>query len=194
MPSMTTRHFSAPMAYPYLLYLVEKVASTPIAVRMPSMVGECTCRSADARDGQEPVSVQKRALFAAAMLACSSSQIRYAQEVREYALAVLAATILIYLFLRWETAGARDPSALVAIYSFVSCASRSIWAGSVVRPPFSPAIAIRLLWVRETRFRASHLALATASLGVGSCSVAATDASLSVSCCWCALVSCRGLL
>jgi hypothetical protein len=33
-----TRHFSAPMACPYVLYLVEKVASSPVAVRMPSVL------------------------------------------------------------------------------------------------------------------------------------------------------------
>ena len=78
----TTRQLSAPMAYPYLLYLVEKVASTPAAVRMLSMLASVLAvllMLAMTRAGIRP----EAALFAAAILACSSSQIRYAQEVRE---------------------------------------------------------------------------------------------------------------
>lgn len=161
-----TRHFSAPMAHPYLLYLVEKVESTPRAVRMPSVVASVLVvllMLAMVRAGISP----EACIFAAAMLACSSSQIRYAQEVREYALAVLAATILIYLFLRWEAAGTRTRQPwLLYVALFLAPLVQYglvLFSGAILA-----SIAIRLLWVRETRFRASHLAVATASLGVGS--------------------------
>jgi uncharacterized membrane protein len=160
-----TRQFSAPMAHPYLLYLVEKVDSSPIAVRMPSFLASVLAvllMLAMVRAGISP----EAAIFAAAMLACSSSQIRYAQEVREYALAVLVATILIYLFLRWETEGprTRQPWLLYVILFLAPLVQYGLvlFSGAILA-----SIAIRLLWVRETRFRASHLAIATASLGAG---------------------------
>jgi uncharacterized membrane protein len=161
-----TRHFSAPMAHPYLLYLVEKVESTPIAVRIPSVVASLLAvllMLAMVRAGISP----EASIFAAALLACSSSQIRYAQEVREYALAVLAATILIYLFLRWETAGTRTRQPwLLCVALFLAPLVQYglvLLSGAILA-----SMAIRLLWVRETHFRAFHLAVATASLGAGS--------------------------
>lgn len=161
----TTRQLSAPMAYPYLLYLVEKVASTPAAVRMLSMLASVLAvllMLAMTRAGIRP----EAALFAAAILACSSSQIRYAQEVREYALAVLAATILMYLFLRWETAGSRNRQPWL-LYIALFLAPLVQYGLALFSAAVFAAIAIRLLRVRETRFRASHLALATVSLGAG---------------------------
>lgn len=160
-----TRHYSAPMAYPYLLYLVERVASSPVAVRMLSVLASVLAVLLMLAMGKTGVSPEA-AIFGAAMLACSSSQIRYAQEVREYALAVLVATILIYLFLRWETPGARSRQPwLLYIALFLAPLVQyglALYSGAILA-----SIAIRIVLVRDTRFRASHLALATVALGAG---------------------------
>lgn len=88
---------SSPVAYPLLLNLVQRVDDSALAVRLPSAVFSlaavalllCLPRVGVARPA---------ALIAGAILAVSPSQIRYAQEVREYSLSVLVAAAMIYAF------------------------------------------------------------------------------------------------
>lgn len=98
---------SSPMAYPYILYLVEKIGKSADMVRAPSLMASLLAvvvMLAMARTRVRP----SAALLAAAILAISASQVRYAQEVREYSLAVLCAAVMIYNLLRWEAVGSRD--------------------------------------------------------------------------------------
>jgi uncharacterized membrane protein len=95
-----TRRFSAPVVHPYLLYLVERVGTGAAAVRAPSVLASllaAVMMLAMVRVNISP----NAALFAAAILDFSASQIRYAQEVREYSLAVLFSAILSFSLLKW---------------------------------------------------------------------------------------------
>lgn len=91
---------SSPVTYPLLLQAVRLFADTPFAVRLISAVSSLMAvfvilmlvRVGVDRSG---------ALIAAAILAVSPSQTRYAQEVREYALGVLLASLMIFAFLKF---------------------------------------------------------------------------------------------
>jgi hypothetical protein len=114
-----TRRFSAPVIHPYILYLVEKVGQTSAAVRAPSALASLLAVLVMLAMVRVKIS-RKAALFAAAILAVSASQIRYAQEVREYSLAVLVAAILIFSLLKWETSGSRsDHPVLLYVALFI---------------------------------------------------------------------------
>jgi hypothetical protein len=86
---------SAPMVHPTLLWLTQKVASTPASVRLPSAVASLLAVALTLclpRVGVE----RWTALLAALLLAVSAFQIRYAQEAREYALSVLVGVAMLY--------------------------------------------------------------------------------------------------
>ena len=102
-----TRLFSAPVIHPSILYLMEKIGKGPVAVRAPSVLASLLAVLMMLAMVRVKVS-HNAALFSAAILAVSSSQIRYAQEVREYSLAVLIAAILIFSLLKWETSGSKS--------------------------------------------------------------------------------------
>ena len=156
---------SAPVVHPYILYLVEKLGRTAGAVRSPSVLASLLAILLMLGMVRANVS-RNAALFAAAILAVSASEIRYAQEVREYSLAVLFATLLIYCLLRWEALGARSrqPVLLYAVLFLVPLVQYGLvlFAAAVLG-----TIALRLVLARETRFRLSHLFIASAFLGAG---------------------------
>jgi len=137
---------SAPVVHPYILYVVEKVGKTAVAVRAPSVIASllslivmlAMVRTKLNRSG---------VLFAVAVFAVSASQVRYAQEVREYALGVFFATTLIYCLLKWEASGLKDdhPMAAAALSTMV----------------------LRIVLERETCFRLRHVAIGTAALASG---------------------------
>lgn len=96
-----TRGVSAPILHPLLLYATERVGSNAWIVRLPSVLAGIAAVLAmffapSRREGGWT------GLFAGAILCLSASQIRYSQEVREYSLAVLFATLLIGSLLHWE--------------------------------------------------------------------------------------------
>ena len=85
-----TRHYSAPVVHPYVLYIAEKIGQGPTAARTPSALASILAvfvMLAMVRTRVSPIA----SLLSAAILAFSASQIRYAQEVREYSLSVLVA-------------------------------------------------------------------------------------------------------
>jgi hypothetical protein len=137
-----TRRFSAPVIHPSILYLVEKVGKGPVAVRVPSALASLLAVVMMLAMVRVKVS-PNAALFSAAILAVSASQIRYAQEVREYSLAVLVATILIFSLLKWEAS--------------VSPSSH----------PILGTIVLRLLLTRSTCFSLSRAVIASAFLAAG---------------------------
>jgi uncharacterized membrane protein len=156
---------SAPVVHPYILYLVEKVGKSPVAVRTPSVLASLLAVFVMLVMVRAKVS-HNAALFSAAILAVSASQIRYAQEVREYSLSVLFATILIYCLLRWEAAGSRSrhPVLLYAVLFFVPLIQYGLvfLAFAVLS-----TIILRLLLTRDTCFRPSHVVIASAFLAAG---------------------------
>jgi uncharacterized membrane protein len=156
---------SAPVVHPYLLYLTEKVNKSAGAARSPSSVASILAILVLLVMVRAGISAEA-ALFAAAILAVSASQVRYAQEVREYSLAVLLAAILIYCLLRWEAAG--DPSRQpFALYATLFIAPLVQYGLVLFGFAILSTIAIRLLTTPQTRFKPSHLLLATVSLGAG---------------------------
>jgi uncharacterized membrane protein len=165
MIDVTRSRGSAAIMHPYILYLVEKVGKSAVAVRAPSVLASLLAVLVMLAMVRAKVS-QNAALFAAAILAVSASQIRYAQEVREYSLTVLFATILIYCLLRWEAAGSRSrhPVLLYAVLFFVPLVQYGLvlFAFAILS-----TIVLRLLLARDTCFRLSHVVIASASLVAG---------------------------
>ena len=101
---------SSPVAYPLLLQAVRQFSDSPFAVRSTAAVSSLVAIFVIlmlVRVGIDG----SGALIAAAILAVSPSQIRYAQEVREYSLSVLLASLMIFAFLsfRKEKDGAHVP-------------------------------------------------------------------------------------
>ena len=92
---------SAPITDPLILYAVEKVNAGPLAVRIPSFVASMLAVFVTLCFVTIPSIDYKTAGLAALMLSVSATQIRYAQEVREYSLSVLYATVLLYIFLSY---------------------------------------------------------------------------------------------
>ncbi len=107
-----TRTVSAPIAHPVLLYLTERVASNAWMARFPSAVASFATVLMMLAMIRVRVNMWA-ALFAAAILSLSASQIRYAQEVREYSLAVFFTAVLIFCLFQWEDDGpSRRPAPL----------------------------------------------------------------------------------
>ncbi|MGA9416551.1 MAG: glycosyltransferase family 39 protein [Terriglobales bacterium] len=160
-----TRRVSAPVAHPYILYLAEKVGNGPVAARAPSVLASLLAIFVILAMVCAGIS-QSAALFSAAILAVSASQIRYAQEVREYSLTVLFATILIYCFLRWEADGSRGhhPVWLYAVLFLVPLVQNGMvfFAAAVLS-----AMVLRLWFAVDSRFRLSHVVMGSASLVAG---------------------------
>lgn len=100
---LTRNEHSAPIVHPLVLYAVEKVAAGPLAVRSPSFVASLLAVFLMLCFVTIPSFDPKTALLAALMLSMSALQIRYAQEVREYSLSVLYATLLTYLYLSYAS-------------------------------------------------------------------------------------------
>lgn len=160
-----TQRASAPVIHPYILYLVEKIAKGPVAVRMPSVLASLLAVLVMLAMVRAKVS-HNAALFSAAILTMSASQIRYAQEVREYSFSVLCAAILIYCLLRWEASGSRsrDPALLYVVLLFAPLIQYGLvlFAFAILS-----TIGLRLLLTRDTCFRLSHLVIASAFLAAG---------------------------
>ena len=156
---------SAPVVHPYILYLVEKVGDSAVAVRMPSVLASLLAVFMMLVMVLAKVN-RNGALFAAAILAVSASQVRYAQEVREYSLAVLFATLLIYCLLKWEATGSRNrhPVLLYGILFFVPFVQYGV---VLLAAAVLITIVLCLLLATDTRFRISHLIVGSASLGAG---------------------------
>lgn len=156
---------SAPVAHPYILYLVEKIGKSAVAVRLPSVLASLLAVFMMLAMVRTKVS-QNAALFAAAILVVSASQIRYAQEVREYSLSVLFATILIYCVLRWEAAGSRSrhPVFLYAALLFVPLVQYGL---VLLAFAVLSTIVLRLVFARDTCFRLRHVLIGSTFLGAG---------------------------
>ena len=106
---------SAPITDPLILYAIEKVNAGPLAVRIPSLVASMLAVFLMLCFVTIPSIDYKMADLAALMLSVSAAQIRYAQEVREYSLSVLYATVLLYVFLSYISKKDK-PSSPIPLY------------------------------------------------------------------------------
>ena len=157
---------SAPVVHPSILYLVQKVASGAVAVRAPSVLASLLAvllMLAMVRVKMSP----SAALFSAAILAVSASQIRYAQEVREYSFAVLFATILLFCLLRYEAGGPRSGHAVLLLYAALFFAPLIQYGLVLLAFGVLGTMVLRLVLTRDTCLRPSHVVIASASLAAG---------------------------
>jgi hypothetical protein len=107
---------SAPITDPLILHAVEKVSAGPLAVRIPSFVASVLAVFLMLCFVTIPSIDYKTAGLSALMLSVSAAQIRYAQEVREYSLSVLFATVLLYVFLSYVTNKGK-PASPIPLYA-----------------------------------------------------------------------------
>lgn len=160
-----TRHYSAPVVHPYVLYIAEKIGQGPTVARAPSALASILAvlaMLAMVRTRVSPIA----SLLSAAILAFSASQIRYAQEVREYSLSVLIAACLVYCFLRWEAVGSRSRHPWL-LYGFLFLAPLVQYGLVFFAFAILSTMVLRLLLTRETTFTALHAAIASAFLAAG---------------------------
>ena len=143
---------SAPVVHPYILYIVEKLEKSAIAVRAPSVLASLLAILVMLAMVRANVS-RSAALFAAGILAVSASQVRYAQEVREYSLSVLFATILIYCLLRWEASGSRNRHPLL-LYAALFLAPLVQYGLVLFAAAVLSTIVLRLFFTQRDSFQA----------------------------------------
>ena len=156
---------SVPVIHPYLLYLIEKATDAPTSVRFPSVLASLLAVAMMLAMVRVNVS-QEASLFAAAILTVSPSQIRYAQEAREYSFSVLFAALLIFCLLKWKTnsAKARHPFLL---YGVLFIAPFVQYGLVLLALAVLSTVGLRLLLTRNTCFRLSHAVIASCFLGAG---------------------------
>jgi Dolichyl-phosphate-mannose-protein mannosyltransferase len=160
-----TRHCSAPIIHPYILYLAEKVGNGAAAARAPSVLASLLAilvMLALVRAKVNPIA----ALFAAALLSFSASQIRYAQEVREYSLSVLVAASLIFCLFRWEAEGPRSRHPIL-LYAVLFVAPLVQYGLVFFGLAILSTLVLCFLLSRESCSRIEHAVLAAASLAAG---------------------------
>jgi hypothetical protein len=161
----TRKWGSCPITYPWILYGVEKIGDGPFAVRAFSALASIFTLLMMLAMVRANVDASA-ALLSAAILTVSYSQVRYAQEVREYSLSVLFASILVFCLLRWETAGtpAGHPLWLYAalfLAPFVQYGLVLFSFGILTTVGLLPLLS------RSTRFRLWHGVIAAVALGTG---------------------------
>jgi Dolichyl-phosphate-mannose-protein mannosyltransferase len=161
----TRARLTSAIVYPCILFLIEKVARTAEAVRAPSMLASILTIVVMLAMVRAKVN-RNAVLFAAAILAISASQIRYAQEVREYSLSALWGACMIYCFLRWEVAASRDRHP-VALYTVLFFAPLIQYGLVLLACGVLVTMVLRLLLTRDTPFKAIHAVAGSACLAAG---------------------------
>jgi len=113
MVDLTRHRNSSPIAFPLLLHAVQKIGTSARSVRLPSAVFSLLAVLVMLMLPR--VGTNRQAAFiAATVLTLSASQIRYAQEVREYSLSVLLASLMIYGLLNFLNSEGRRRAFLYA--------------------------------------------------------------------------------
>jgi hypothetical protein len=161
----TRERLTSAIVYPCILYVTEKASRTAWAVRVPSMLASILTIVVILAMIRAKVN-RNAVLFAAAILAISASQIRYAQEVREYSLSALWGACMIYCFLRWESAGSRDRQP-VLLYAALFIAPLIQYGLVLLACGVLVTMALRLLMTRDTPFKAIHAIAGYACLAAG---------------------------
>ena len=158
-------HGSAPVVHALILYLVQKWGTGPVTVRVPSVLASLLAILLMLAMVRAKVS-HNAALISAAILAISVSQIRYAQEVREYSLSILFATILVFCLLKWESVDSRSGHP-IGLYAALFLAPLVQYGLIFLGIGIWVTIGLRLLLACDTRFRFSHLVIGSVFLGAG---------------------------
>lgn len=114
--TLTRGFHSAPIIHPALLCAVEKISAGPLAVRFPSLVASVLAVVLMLCFVTIPAIDYKTAGLAALMLSVSATQVRYAQEVREYSLGVLYAGVLLYVFLSYISHKKEERNSPILLY------------------------------------------------------------------------------
>jgi len=166
--SHTRYEHSAPILHPAILYAIEKVNDRPTAVRLPSLAASLLAITVLLATASRVGPVA--ALLAALLLTVSASQIRYAQEVREYSLSVLWAAVLLYSFLvytspqedldtkqRWRS----------ALYFALFGAPLIQYGLALLGAAILVSMTVLLCLDRRTRDRLPDIVGSSACLGVG---------------------------
>jgi hypothetical protein len=156
---------TAPMVHPYLMYLIQRFARGAGVLRAPSALASVLSVVAVLSTVIAGVS-PPAALIAAGMMTVSASQIRYAQEVREYSLSVLLASLLVYLFLRVVAPNAtrrtRSGLYLALFFSPLVQYGLVLFSAGVLT-----ALAASSVFERGSHVKVRYLVFAAASLGAG---------------------------
>ena len=161
----TRGRLTSAIIYPCILYVTEKVSRTAWAVRLPSMLASILTIVVVLSMIRAKVN-WKAVLFAAAILAFSASQIRYAQEVREYSLSALWGACMIYCFLRWEVAGSPDRHP-TALYCTLFVAPLIQYGLALLACAFLVTLGLRIVFRRSTPFKWRHAIVGATSLAAG---------------------------
>jgi hypothetical protein len=164
--TLTRGLHSAPIIDPMMLYVTEKVASGPLAVRFPSFLASLLAVLLMLCFTKIPGVGYKTAALAALMLCVSAAQIRYAQEVREYSLSVLYAAILLYAFLSYSSTREERTSPLL-LYGALFFAPL-VQYGLVLFSFGILAAMVVLAFPADNRAsRIRHIVIASCCLGLG---------------------------
>jgi hypothetical protein len=161
---LTRNEHSAPIIHPLVLYAVEKTAAGPLAVRTPSFVASLLAVFLMLCFVTIPSFDRKTALLSALMLGMSALQIRYAQEVREYSLSVLYATLLTYLFMAYSSRR-EGRGSLVPLYLALFAAPLVQYG--LVLFGFGVLAALVVLGLNDRRWRIRILEVTKASVFLG---------------------------
>jgi uncharacterized membrane protein len=156
---------SSPIAHLYILHWVQKVGKGAVAVRLPSVLASLLAIVVMLAMVRAKIS-PPAALFAAAILTVSASQIRYAQEVREYSLAILFATALIFCLLRYEAGGSRSGHPYL-LYAVLFCVPLVQYGVVFLAFSILTTIILRLFLARDTYFKLSHVIVSSIFLAAG---------------------------
>jgi uncharacterized membrane protein len=103
---------SAPALHPIILQIVERFSDSPLAVRLPSLLAGVLAVLVLVVATRRSVSM-RGAVYAGLIIALSSSQIHYSQEVREYSLSVLAAALMLLVYMEYTRNKSREWPLLV---------------------------------------------------------------------------------
>ena len=161
-----TRHFSAPLAHPYVLYVAERLGPGAVAARMPSTIASILVIIVMLAMIRTGIGVPAT-LLSAAMIAFSASQVRYAQEVREYSLSVLIAVILVYCLLRWNGVPSRNSRSWL-LYSLLFLAPLVQYGLVFFSAGLLTTMLLLLVLRRDHKLSFLQVTIAAASLGAGS--------------------------
>lgn len=96
----TRSNSSAPVLHPIILQVVERYSDGPLAVRLPSMLAGVLAVVVLIVAARRAIGM-RGAVFAGLIIAMSASQIHYSQEVREYSLSVLAAALMLLVYIQY---------------------------------------------------------------------------------------------
>ncbi|MBN2302714.1 MAG: glycosyltransferase family 39 protein [Lentisphaerae bacterium] len=161
------------MFYPLLLWGIERFSHVPFWLRMPSLLasmGSVLCLLAL---GKTTIGY-KGAIYSALILATSPTQIRYAQEVREYAVTVFLSSLLLVGII-WREAPKTRRRGFFCIVFFMLLAPLTQYGLVLLACATLVTQAVFFFLHTSHSFHRRHLLISALSLGIaGLCSLLLT--------------------